>query len=644
MKRRIIKILIFIVLFIPIKIKAKEAGISNYFIEATVLQNGDLYVKELFVLEGKFNGYERIINFSNLNASRFDGTVLSFAGSDIYNGEGIKLIKIMSLVIDENINFDYLFKKGDEFQKNNFANSGDYGYYSITEKKGGTVYKIFNPSRSGKRGFFLEYIIENLAITHLDVAEIGWNLFTEEQREGIKNLEMIVNIPNNKRELRVWGHGPLNGETDLLGKAQIGYKIKELPSSTPIDIRFVFDKDILIEKKKETNLLGLEKILEIEKKWADEANLVREEAKKEIEEEARKKELLKQRIGYPADFLKVFWAFGLIYILYYVYNKHDKEYQSTFKTKYFRDFPGSYGPSIVGYLLNRRIGTKEISATILDLIARKHITYQSLKKNNYQLIYNLHGNDQLTKTENKLIEMLFHKIGHENKVTIQEINKYAKTHYQSFLNEYNDWRDLALTESKEKNFYEKKGKVKVKTIIYSLIGLIGTLVTINYTNYFYLTILVLILSMGSLIYFGSITKRSKEGQDHYLKWKGLDRFLRDFGKFKARDLPQIELWEKYLVYAVVFGSAKRLAKTMEIKFTEMPTSGYTVGDYMFDVAYFRMLNNLNYSIDNGLSKAVSSALSTKSISESRTSSSGGFGGGFSGGGGSFGGGGGGGRF
>jgi uncharacterized membrane protein len=125
---------------------------------------------------------------------------------------------------------------------------------------------------------------------------------------------------------------------------------------------------------------------------------------------------------------------------------------------------------------------------------------------------------------------------------------------------------------------------------------------------------------------------------------GLNRFLKDFGKFKTRDLPQIELWEKYLVYAVVFGSAKKLAKTMEIKFSEMPESSYTVGDYLFDITYLRMLNNLNYNISQGVSRAVSTALSTKAISESSTSSGGGFGGGFSGGGGFGGGGGGGGRF
>ena len=84
----------------------------------------------------------------------------------------------------------------------------------------------------------------------------------------------------------------------------------------------------------------------------------------------------------------------------------------------------------------------------------------------------------------------------------------------------------------------------------------ATFITFEYSNVLFINIVVIISAIGSLIYFATITKRTKEGQDHYLKWMGLNRFLKDFGKFKTRDLPQIELWEKYLVYAVVLVQLK----------------------------------------------------------------------------------------
>ena len=36
-----------ILLLLPIKVDALREGITNYYIEATVLENGDLHIKEL---------------------------------------------------------------------------------------------------------------------------------------------------------------------------------------------------------------------------------------------------------------------------------------------------------------------------------------------------------------------------------------------------------------------------------------------------------------------------------------------------------------------------------------------------------------------------------------------------------------------
>ncbi|NLM63459.1 MAG: DUF2207 domain-containing protein [Mollicutes bacterium] len=636
MKKKL-RILVMVLFLMPLTVFAKDEGISNYFIEATVLPNGDLHVKELFVLEGEFSGYERIINYKNLDVPTFTDDVKSFEGSDIYNGSDIELIKIKAIEVDQNVNFDYLSKDGDEFVEAASASNGIYGQYVVTKTSENKSYKIYNPSTADKRGFYIEYIIKNLAVLHNDVAEIYWNIFSGEQQEFIENLEMIVNIPNNQEEVSVWGHGVLNGETEILNKSKLLFKVNDLSDETAIDIRFIFDKSVIFESTKVSNVDALEKILVVEQKRADEANEIREWAKK-VEKRIKILSII-------FDTLKVFWIGGLLYILYTTYHKHDKEYQTTFKTKYFRDFPADYGPYCVGYLMNKKIGPKEFSATILDLIERKHIKYEKIKKKEYQLLKNTEKpKDKLTKSENKVMQILFETIGKNGKVTIREINKYAKKHYQSFLNEYEDWKDLALIEAEKQNFYEEKGEVQLKIGIYIVLGLVFIIFTFPYSFKWYISILSFLLGVVSLIYIINIKKRTKQGQEQYVRWIGLKRFINDFGKFEARDLPQIHLWEKYLVYAAVFGIAKKLAKNMEVRFKEMPTSEYTVGDFVFDVAYIRMINNINYSISHGVTNAVSTAMSTKAISETKPSSGGGFGGGFSGGGGFGGGGGGGGRF
>lgn len=682
-----------ILLLLPIKVDALREGITNYYIEATVLENGDLRVKELFVLNGEFNGFERIVNFANTYAPKFDGSTDSFRGSDIYNASNIQLISIKNIKVDNNIDFNYLYHDGDEFKQVSSANAGDYGKYTVTKRSNEEVYEIFNPSKGKERGFYVEYILKNIAISHSDVAEIGWNLFSNELSEYVNNLEMIINIPNNKNELRVWGHGPLNGYTELIGKNKIKYVINDLNSYTPIDVRFVFDKDV-VKTSKETNITALDKILEVEGKRAEEENETRKEAAisrgkstgynkgykdgydgnkyddtplyvdyvtKEYQDEYKTAYIEAYRLGYDEgqqnalkdektarifNVTNILWLFLLAYIIINVYNKYDKEYSSTFKTKYFRDFPKPYGPEIVGYLFRKRVDNSDLSASLLNLIAKKVITFEEGKKDDYALKYNKEKTltETLTPAEKKLIDWFFEEIGNNGMVTMKDIKKEAKNNYEDFLSSFNSWKGLVEEEAINEDFFEQHTKVKVLGVLSCIIGIVLAIISFSFPVVVGISIIVTIAAVISMIYFIGITKRTKKGNEDYLRWKGLKRFLKDFGKFENRDLPQIHLWEKYLVYAVVFGCAKKLANTMKIKFAEMNNAGYTLMDAMFDIHYINTITNFSDSLNKSVTGAVSTALSTKAISESRSSSSGGFGGGFSGGGGSFGGGGGGGRF
>ena len=148
-----------------------------------------------------------------------------------------------------------------------------------------------------------------------------------------------------------------------------------------------------------------------------------------------------------------------------------------------------------------------------------------------------------------------------------------------------------------------------------------------------------IVSLVYLIYIVTIRKRTVKGNEHYVRWKAFKKFLLDFGRFDEKDLPEIVLWEKYLVYATVLGVADKVSKAMQVKLEQMPNTTYTAGDFVFDYyLYSSLCRDLNRTISHSYSGAVSAV----NAARSRSSSGGGFGGGFSGGGG-FGGGGGGGR-
>ena len=169
-----------------------------------------------------------------------------------------------------------------------------------------------------------------------------------------------------------------------------------------------------------------------------------------------------------------------------------------------------------------------------------------------------------------------------------------------------------------------------------LVALLISFIVYYYHVDFILGYLVFPISMIFLVYSLMLKKRTKKGNEDYVRWNAFKRFLKDFGTFDIKKLPEIALWERYLVYATVFGLADEVEKAMNTKIAMNPEIATS---YSFYYSY----NDMH--IANYVSNAVNSSIQTANVAAARSASGpsgSGFGGGFSSGGG-FGGGGGGGR-
>lgn len=682
--KKIYFVIILLLIMLPIKINAYEEGISKYYIDMTVKENGNLYVKELIILNGDFNGFERIINYKNKRLSIFDGSLNSFRGSDIYNGSGIKLISIKNIDVNSNSNFDVLYNSGDVFKEVSSASKGDYGKYVRTVTSVGEKYLIYNPDKGSEKGFYLEYELINMSVVHKDIGEVAINLF-DELTEYVEVLEMKINIPNNVNLLRGWAHGPLTGEITLVNKNLIEVRATKINPNNPIDVRFAFDKNVIKDSNKFSNVSALDKIVEIETELANDANEKRQQVKLQLENEAKSAVMLAkskptrdnynyalksvnylsngelkqnllleleqvlQTVEKKENFYKmvicsvfVIWFGGLTVLVYYVYKKYDKEYDPEFKGHYYREIPANYGPEVLAYLLNKKIEPNDLSASIMNLINKKVITVEKnlgSKKEDYLL--KKEGSD-VNAAEQNVLDLVFDT---QNSILLSDFKKKAKKSYESFLSRYDDWKLQAIAISRAEDFYETNNK-KNLAIIYSIIGLVLTFVLYKKYINFLIYIIVFLLGIGSLIYFVSITKRSKKGNNDYSKWMGLKRFLKDFSLMDEKSLPEVALWEKYLVYAMPLGCAKKLSKDMKLKIQEMGVYDQNTID-SYDIDHMLRINRI---VNSTMVSSVQAAHNEQArermseISSSSSSSGGGFGGGFSSGGGSFGGGGGGGRF
>lgn len=392
---------------------------------------------------------------------------------------------------------------------------------------------------------------------------------------------------------------------------------------------------------------------------------------------------------------------GLFGIGILVYFKCDKEYKGNFNHKYMREFPNTFSPSTVEYLMKKKITEQSISAEILYLIYEGKITATEEKeKKDILLVKNEQKLDDISEKEKALLNLIFSS---SDQVYLKDLKKKAKTS-TSFAKAWKKLNKKMLNEALAEKLYEgEKAKIsnpkkkpewqiwvilivlmvavslntfifflifiaviiyyrktgsnyltnsptsKIKrwsrvygvlTILYVIIGII-LLFTQNHFIYEALNtyIVILLLAFILLIYIAIAKKRTKKGAEAYQKWQAFKRFLQDFSLLDEKSLPEVILWEKYLVYAIVLGCAKKLSKTMKIKLESM-NQEYQL---TFDPITFT-----NFTI---ISRAVSStvhstraSLHTSSSGGSNWSSGSGGGGGFSSGGGFGGGGGGGGRF
>lgn len=642
-KIRLILFSLFI-MFLPIFVYAD--GTARYYIEVNVLDTGDAEIKELKLMDGVYKGYKTSIRYKSNGLSKFDGSKSSFEGSDIYNASALTDVKVYDVKFTTT-DFSIINNKNREFILVNSAEKGDYGVYTKTTNSEGIEILSYQPSVY-KRASLVTYTLKDLVVVHNDIAELAHDFIGTDYAEEINNLIIRINLPSSSKELRIFSHGPLNGKNRIIDDKSVEITYETLDKENAVDGRVVFDKSIVPNATKKSNVDGLGKILEVEKERANYANKLREAA--------RKREKMLQTLAIIMEILLGIWLIGLIVIVYKFYNKNDKEYRSEFNGKYFRDFPEEYTPSTVSYLMNKSINNLSFNAGILDLIRKKAITIEEvtidkkgLLKNKQQKDYKLSRNmnfnlDTLSTSEKKLFNLLIGTVGNGDYVILGDMKEFSKDYDNAkrLISGYDSWRYACESEAETEEFYENTKKEKTNCILYSLIFIPITFLALLCGSNMGRVLLIDLFGILAIIYFSSATKRTKKGNEQYHKWKGLKNFLADFGRLDEKDLPEIKLWERYLVYATMFGLAVKVQNAMKMNLERMNYSDNIDFTYLyFDNYYFS--NSMTNAVNSSLSSARGT-ISTHELASSSDSSSGGYGGGSSFGGGGFGGGSGGGRF
>lgn len=625
-------ILFIVLLFTPVFIYAKDIDydITDYYVKANILDNGDMEVNEIIVLDGTFNGYERDIAFKNNNLNHSES--MNYEVDAIYNATGIFNYSTYAKYVSD-IDFDTFNETFTELIPVDNTYNAVKGNVYITEYSSFYRFRMYHRTNDAKTAFLIKYTVDDAVVMHNDVAELYWTFIGEDFEDELNNVNIRIYLPeqDTSDNFRIWAHGDLTGEVYKHDNSYVEANVKNISANSPVDIRMTIDKNLIKDSSTldHSNEEALDKIIEVETKRADEANRQRVIAK----------------VIY--DIFLAITAISVIYQLisiYIIYKLFDKEYKSDFMCDYNREFIEDYDVEVVEYIMKKNVGPNAMSASIMNLIYKNKIKAERIadsKKEDYK--FTLIDRENVSDAENHLINFLFIIVGDKKSFTTKQLKQYAKSTktYDTFTSNYTTWNNKVTKVCKNLKIFESHFRVSIYAFIFLLVAIILTIISVNIGVFNYFMIINIVLSIGIFIYTLAFKKRTKYGNEQYVRWKAFKRFLEDFGDFENKELPEVSLWEKYMVYATVFGIAGKVAKVMNVKIKEMQLSNNEINT-SFGQYYYHC--NLSKYINSAITSAISQANATAAaeIAKSAASDGSGSGGGFSSGGG-FGGGGGGGR-
>ncbi len=490
------------------------------------------------------------------------------------------------------------------------------------------------------RTYKISYKIIDAVKNYNDCSEFYWQFVSTDSEIPANKVTGTIKLPNiveNSEDLRVWAHGPLNGNVKKDSNDTVSFEVEGLEENTMLEARIVTPRLVFGINNNTSNEYKLQSILEQEQEWADKANRRREEIR--LRQENMRKTMITTCI--------VFNLIGLVLaviIVKKIYKYHNKlkeipKIKPEQEIEYYRDMEGNETPAeaaFIYYFKNTGIQynmSKIISATMLDLCMKKHIEFEIVpnKKNQIKVILKKDFPEGLARDERLIYELLQKVASKEtNSFTMKDFEKYASRHSSSVLGTFSKIEKIAKDLQEENGNYSKESVAKSNSWSTKGVGYVF-LAILSVISMWLLIIPAIVAAVYSFKIASRYNTLTQKGVNRKEELQGLKKYMEEFSMIDDKTVPELVLWEKYLVYATVFGIADKVLKQLKVVYpqiTEGDLAGYT---YM----YLMYSNNFNTSFLNTLNTSVTTSYHSATNYSSGSGGGGGFssGGGFGGGGG-----------
>lgn len=635
MKKRGISLILFFLLFMlfssPLEVyAASNTTITKYQAYFDIKEDGSVDVtKEITYRFG----------------DRINGFIYNI---DAQGSGGIQGIAISEIKPNESIPYSLA----------EFASKGDRNKFTYSDSNTIRQIRIFSPADRESKTFKITYKMLNVVDVYNDTAQFNYWVLERGNETTIRNINILVNLPYGatQNDTKVFAHGNLLGTIFKEGERSVKIYSPDAISGEGIEARILFPTKIVPKATKIVKEDKLNSILAEEKKFADEANARREQA---VKDQQRKEAQTKLAI-YSGSIAAVLTTLFTALVSFRI----GKEKESNFKGDYYRELPANYGPAVMSYLVNKRvITTKDLMATLLNLQVKNLITLEPIETIKNGMFGDKKSSDTIIRKKERLIsddpkltpeEKFVYdwftdelpRLSGKSEITFGDIESLSKSVKlaRKISSKFDQFKAIVNQEGVAEKFFETNNSAKTYGIdIFQLLLLIGAGAFFIIDGNILAAIILLVLAILSFVFIQIQKyklKFSQKGVDQYSMWMAFKKFLLTFSKMDRAELPSIEIWDHYLVYAVSLGVAKEVIKQLPQVYTMEEIQNVPTISYMPMYYGYNGMDRL----DRGLSRAntVIREYEAKQLAQSQRSSSSGGGGGFSSG--SSGGGGGGGGF
>ncbi|OQJ72762.1 hypothetical protein BMS77_03475 [Leuconostoc pseudomesenteroides] len=442
--------------------------------------------------------------------------------------------------------------------------------YVETKTSNAVKEKVYYPVRENdKLVVTYQYVLKGLVTNWDDVAEINWRPISDWDVD-LDKAKLVIKLPKKSpKQLKAWVHSRAKGDVKLdKAQGEVIAMSDTVSADESLEIHMYFDSD-------QTPL-----------------NQLRRSGK-------RAKRINQQEAAIVVKHNRfVFWMmiiaflvspilFVIVLFIVFWQNKKVRYQQNLAKQKsgttgepvHIFDLPNDLGPALIAErLAEKSDDAKIVVATLLDLVARHKITmtYQGMKRPD-EITYQVTDENGLQPFELSFVRMIFGK--NRDLVRHGDFKKKQSPVSKSIRKRIGAFKQALAKAEQQTRIVDKIATQKAtdaKTmalgglIVLSVISAVVLGIIADQTQVSSIWAIIVIESVVALVTL-LLTATQKtifftvpDGMQEQWQWQGFKKMLHDIAHLQDKQVLDVQLWDKILAYAVIFGEAKNVANQMKI--------------------------------------------------------------------------------